>query len=565
MIRRLTIRRWKRFEDLSIEFGGHVVLVGPNNTGKTTVLQAIASWALGLRRWRAMNNHGRPGGVYPYAYIARPDFLAVPLPQNSVDLLWWNRETKQDLEIEIEADTGKSIAFEFEFDQEQIRVRPRADADPTDLWAADLDAVYIPPMGGLAPLEPQYADDALLEARLAEGRPGEVLRNLLLRASRDQQAWKMIQDAVGRLFGYTLEVPRSGAYLVAEYRERGAVRFDLGSAGAGFQQVLMLLTFLAVRQGAVLLVDEPDAHLHVFLQDAIFHELHRVAARRGSQLVVSTHSEVIVNSVPASDLLLMPMARRLLATKDKADLRRGLGILSNSDLMLAAQTPGVLYVEGPTDIALLRAFAEVLGHAAADLLTTKLFWHRYSDQPRDGGEGFSSRQHFSALQLYFPQLRGIEVLDRDGNPNVPATAVTGAGLQVLRWRRYEIESYLLHPEALARFVRGQAGAQSNENLAREISQKMAELLTPDFVQAPMAPKLPAQAVLDSFKARTALLPPILDAAGLIAFPYTRYAEIAAQMKPSEIHQDVRDVLDAICTALGIHLPPPSTSASGGQP
>ena len=69
----------------------------------------------------------------------------------------------------------------------------------------------------------------------------------------------------------------------------------------------------------------------------------------------------------------------------------------------------------------------------------------------------------------------------------------------------------------------------------------------------MAPTMPAQAVLDSRKARESLLPPILDAGGLLAFPYTRYHEIAAQMLRQEIHQEVKDVLDAICTAFGVPL------------
>jgi hypothetical protein len=559
MIRRLKLHRWKRFEDLVVDLGGHAVLVGPNNAGKTTVLQAIASWSLALRRWRATNNRSRPGGVYPFAYIARPDFLSVPVPQNAMDLLWWNRETGDDVVIVVEAVAGWQIAMEFEYDQEQIRVRPRQDTDTEVLRTVDLDAVYVPPMGGLAPLEPQYADDALLEARLGEGRPGEVLRNMLLRASRNEASWSMIQDAVRRLFGYSLDVPRSGAYLVAEYRERGSTRFDLGSAGAGFQQVLMLLTFLAVRPGGVLLVDEPDAHLHLILQDAIFHELTRIAARRGSQLIVSTHSEVIVNSVAASDLLLMPSARRLQDKGDQSLVARSLGILSNSDLMLAAQTPGVLYLEGPTDLAILRAFAEVLAHPVRELLTTRLFWHRYSDQTRDGAPGFSSRQHFSALQIYFPALRGIEIQDRDGNPNLPETGVTGHGLQLLRWRRYEMESYLLHPEAIVRFVTTHVGAGG----AAGVRAKMGELLTSDYVNAPDKPNRPAEAVMESDKARTKLLPPILDAGGVLSMPYTQYDEIAAQMLPSEIHPEVKEKLDAICTAFGIPLS--QSPATGSVP
>ena len=53
------------------------------------------------------------------------------------------------------------------------------------------------------------------------------------------------------------------------------------------------------------------------------------------------------------------------------------------------------------------------------------------------------------------------------------------------------------------------------------------------------------------KARTDLLPPALAAAGLPAIPYTRYSEIAAVMRPEEIHPEVIEKLDAIQRAFNL--------------
>ena len=47
MIERVTIRRFKRFDEVTFDVPGHIVLAGPNNTGKTTMLQAVAAWDLG--------------------------------------------------------------------------------------------------------------------------------------------------------------------------------------------------------------------------------------------------------------------------------------------------------------------------------------------------------------------------------------------------------------------------------------------------------------------------------------------------------------------------------------
>ena len=57
--------------------------------------------------------------------------------------------------------------------------------------------------------------------------------------------------------------------------------------------------------------------------------------------------------------------------------------------------------------------------------------------------------------------------------------------------------------------------------------------------------------LKNTKARTELIPPALDAAGLPGFPYQQYHEIAAIMKPEEIHPEVREKLDVIMEAFGL--------------
>ena len=84
-IRTVRILGFKRFDGVEFRLPGHVVPAGPQNTGKTTVLQAITSWSLSLQRWREFNDFNRCNG-YTRAPIARQAFTAVPL--RSFDLLW---------------------------------------------------------------------------------------------------------------------------------------------------------------------------------------------------------------------------------------------------------------------------------------------------------------------------------------------------------------------------------------------------------------------------------------------------------------------------------------------
>ncbi|MEQ1907924.1 MAG: AAA family ATPase [Vicinamibacterales bacterium] len=362
------------------------------------------------------------------------------------------------------------------------------------------------------------------------------------------ESWARLQESIRRLFGYELVPPdATGANIVAEYRHAsGGPSFDVGSAGSGFQQVLMLLAMLNTRPGSVLLLDEPDAHLHMILQDAIYGELRDVAARTKSQLVVATHSEVIINSVDPRELcVLLDRPVMIADTQQRELLIESLRVLSNDDIMRALPAPGVLYLEGHTDLEILRAFARVLNHPAERVLTPNLFWKPTVADTRSGGAGIKARDHYDALSMV-RALPGLEIVDGDSHPGIQSTPITGAGLQRRRWRRYEIESYLVHPNALERFVTNAVGPAAAAQHVTDLRAYLTSNLPPAILQDPLG----QHPYLDTIKARERIIPPALNAAGLPNLPYTRYHEIAAAMLPQEVHTDVVQMLDDIAAAFG---------------
>jgi len=544
VIRRVLIEGFKRFDHVEFTLPGHIVVAGPNNCGKTTLLQAIAAWGLALKRWTELNDYQRHGGSYTRAPIARQAFSAVPL--RAFDLLWRNRSYTGAMKITVSTD-GWSVPMRFEADStEQIFVRPAA-IDPGRVRAAALTTVFVPSMTGISTEEPVYTRPRL-DQLLGQGRPGEMLRNLLVEAHQSA-AWDRLQESIRRLFGYQLAPPdATGASILAEYSVAdGGPRLDIASAGSGFQQVLMLLAMLNTRPGAVLLLDEPDAHLHVILQDAIYSELRSAAARTGAQLVVATHSEVIINSVDPRELcVLIDQPRMLADDAEREALIGSLRVLSNDDIMRALQAPGVLYLEGHTDLEILRAFARVLNHPAESLLTTDLFWKPTVADTPSGGPGIKAEEHHQALTLVKPGIPGLILVDGDSHPGRGSTAITGTGLQRWRWPRYEIESYLVHPDALARFVTNTVGEASAAPHVADLRTHLTANLPPAIMDRP----LDDHVYLNNTKARTDILPAALSAAGLPGLPYTRYHEIAACMTPEDVHPDVRNALDTIVRAFG---------------
>lgn len=542
MINRVVLRKFKRFDEVTFEFPGNVVVAGPNNTGKTTLLQAIAAWNLGLTQWRTLNDYQRHHGTYTRKPITRQTFTAVPL--KSFDLLWQGREYRGAVEIEVQSTIGWTVTMEFIADStEQVYVRPKRDIEPDRLRNVQLDVVFVPPMTGLSPEEPVY-QKPYLEQRLGQAKPGDVLRNLLVEAHTSELAWSQLQASIRSLFGYQLMPPdATGAYINAEYTMlNNGPRYDVANAGSGFQQVLMLLTFLNTRKGSVLLLDEPDAHLHIILQDAIYGELKSVARREGSQLVVATHSEVIINSVDPRELcVLLARPTRIATTQERDVVTDTLRFLSNTDIMLAMDSPGILYVEGRTDIDILREWSRILDHPIYNLLeSSKLFWKPIVSDQRVMGSGIPARDHHNALLLVRNDLPALELVDGDSDRNIQSTEISGHGFQRLRWKRYEIESYLLHPEAMARYVQSKVG-QASEQHVDDLRKHFEDSYPPAFLRDPLGD----HAILNNTKARTELIPPALSAAGLPGINYTEYSEIASLMTRDEIHPEVREKLDLI--------------------
>src|SRR5206468_9462975 len=95
----------------------------------------------------------------------------------------------------------------------------------------------------------------------------------------------------------------SDEYIHVTYREDSD--HDLFSAGAGFLQVLQLITFLIHERPGILLVDEPDAHLHSSLQRLVVDVLRAASRELGLQVLLATHSKEIVNYVDPGELLVI--------------------------------------------------------------------------------------------------------------------------------------------------------------------------------------------------------------------------------------------------------------------
>jgi predicted ATPase len=568
MIKKVTVRYFKQFYQHQFDLSGHIILAGPNNSGKTTLLQAIATWYLGLQKWRERRGpeSGSNAKQRTGVPLTRQEFTALPLRE--LGHLWTDTFTglrKDELQsgqklgqprvlnISLEGSTleaGWRLDFEFRYQNtELLYVKPSSEhIDQLPQAAQDVSVVHIPPFSGIGPEETRY-DRPYQDLLIGQGKAGDILRNLLLEVylKDDKSSWDHLCEAVERVFGYRLLPPRyvGVPYIICEYlkgvprdKGRGGLpQLDIASAGSGFHQVLLLLGFFYARPSSVLLLDEPDAHLHVILQKQVYDMLRRIAAQRRCQLVIATHSEVLIDGTsPEMILSFYKNPHLLLSDVDRDQVREALKRLTAMDLLLSEQSGAVLYVEGETDFNLLKAWARVLDHPSKAWFEATPFWH--NNQGRNPKE---AKSHFFAVRAVEPRAKGLLLLDGD-NRDLPDREVLTEGLEVARWDRYEAESYLVHPEALARFVESQSMAL----MAGVALKYLADQLPPAVYRAPLAPhdfwrRVPAS--------KTLL--PSLFAQTDIKISKEEYYLIAEQMTAEEIPAEVREKLDRLASTFGL--------------
>jgi predicted ATPase len=473
MLTKLTVKNFKRFQNIEVELGNPVVFIGPNNSGKTTALQALAFWDIGLKRWNEKRKGKTSPEKRPGVTINRKDLVAVPVPDaklfwralavRDVRTILGKQDTKNvfmDIIVEgITADKAWECGLEFYYaNEESFYCRPlrlsgkrNPERMPVPEQADNLRLAFLPPMSGLTANENRL-DPGAINVRVGEGRTAEVLRNLCFMIYADQrERWDELSDHIEKLFGSELHVPEyisERGEISMTYDENGT-KLDISSSGKGLQQTLLLLAYMYIHPGAVLLLDEPDAHLEILRQRQIYQLLTDTAQKNGNQIIAASHSEVLLNEAAQRDVVVAFVGRPHRINDRGSQTLKALKDIGFDHYYQAEQTGWVLYLEGSTDLAILRQFAEKLEYQEAVETLERPFVHYVSNQPPE------VRKHFFGLREAVPKLQGIAIFDR-----LDHDTSEDIGAQFCMWRRREIENYLCYQEVLEAY----ATASGTENL-----------------------------------------------------------------------------------------------------
>jgi hypothetical protein len=579
MITRLILQNFKNIEQQIYDFTQFDLLVGRNNSGKSTVLQALVIWQFCVDEFHRSKRSGSKG-----IQVVLPNFTALPVPE--FNLLWrdrtdrrWplvNGKKKQEyilinIRVEWRCATGEAESFGVEL---RYHSPQTIYAIPADGWAkfraceqrGDLPKIaYVPPFSGLEPFE-KWLDVSPIRQQVGKGQPGSVLRNLLLRVCspargedgciptgyEKSKTWDELAEIINRWFTVEIHEPKydsaKDVYITVEYRQNGK-DYDVIAGGSGFHQALTLLAFLYGYQPTTILLDEPDAHLHVNLQREILDYFKLKSIEKSTQFLIATHAEEFARGVDASQIVsfLSQAPKRIESTPE---VLRAMAEVSNEEIARLMTSSYILYVEGESDERILRAWAVQCDALAA---IDKVCFKSMGGGTKADMKGWAD-EHFAALKQIIPEVSRLMLFDYDRSetafhpdPENPSLA---------EWKRKNIENYLIVPDVWKRAALKLMKCPEEDLFSHPVLRKIDEFFVGQNLTLP-----PGQtwrnvtanvfSVVDGkkilFENDDSLFHQLRNSTPFLNIPPE---QVAMNMSPEEIHEDIHHFIGKLTAFVG---------------
>ncbi len=583
MINKVELNKFKRFNKESVDLQeGMTLVVGGNNSGKSTILHALAVWEFCKT---VLIYEKSPKAVFKdfsgagYG-ISIDDFTPINIP--SFRYLWTNLKITSNYSLTIdcfwdnEEGIEKHLKIGLALNQERLFIKK---LESTIIEGDYIPHVaYLPTFAGIGSKE-EWHSAALRNRYVGQGLAGAVLRNQImelyltnsrirnehknakgrlskadLKFIRENDPYELLQQVIFSIFKGMLypkefnpdfhthvrvnfcngEIVNKRFQPLSGYSER-----DIMVEGSGFLQWLSVYTFALSPNVDTLLLDEPDAHLHCSLQGALFSHLETIATKMKKQVLVATHSSEVIKTFDFKKILFIDgTSLHYLCTEDiKIRVLSGLGTKYFPLLSQIENSKRLLFVENQSDAELL-----------------KIFCNKYSIWPANLAVWPLATKHKERKTLFLyligqiPDLKCISLSDRDnGNYNEITKHLhekgmpdlqQGGGLRYRTWRRWEIESYLFCKPAIVRLIMAKNPSLTEEDANNEFDtfvNGMGLVYPNDYKQSD---KTISNGRLFDADAKE-ILHPICNKFGI------EKEEIAKEMTKDEIFEDVITLVDEI--------------------
>jgi energy-coupling factor transporter ATP-binding protein EcfA2 len=293
-----TIVDFKGFQHETIDLSPITVLVGGNNSGKSSVLQGF---------------HFGVSILQSIEMVGAQNFLSTDLrycpTSNFLELKRGGTLTeKSGLELHYDSDDGGENQNNS-FCQVKVSrgrngaVSARVETNSSD-FRSNLSSshtpfsIYVPGLSGV-PLTEEFRSELVVDNGIARGDANLYLRNVLNRIHTDPHLSEKFHRLLSGIFpDLRIKAPfdenrHVNIPAAAEFSDGTEKSIDL--LGTGALQAIQLIAYVVRYNPSVLLLDEPDAHLHPSNQRTLCQVLRAISKQTGVQLILATHSRHFVD------------------------------------------------------------------------------------------------------------------------------------------------------------------------------------------------------------------------------------------------------------------------------
>lgn len=575
MIKKVEIKNFKRFKDNNIEIlpNDLSLIVGGNNSGKSTILHALAVWeycktVLKYEKSPKSILTGFKGDGFG---VNIDDFTPINIP--SLKYLWTNLNPSSGYNLTIKCywDINKNeerfLKIGLALTQERLFIKA-LESNINDGEKVPQIA-YLPPFAGITDKE-QWYPPAYRNKLIGQGLAGAVLRNTIielfnaniklrdekkgnstriskadLKYIRENDSYEKLNKVLFETFKGILDPqefnPEFHTNIKIDFnkgnitnnrftRHQNYNKRDVMVEGSGFLQWLSVYTFAINPKIDILLLDEPDAHLHNSLQGQLIEKLREIAKELNKQILIATHSTDVVKILSHEIILHVSNSINYLTEENqKIKVLSGLGTEFFPKLEKLQRDKRVLFVENQSDSDLLKKWSTNIG---IDWPENLVIWPLANNHKE-------RKQLFLHLKDEVNGIKCMSLEDRDNylyeqtkpdlTENTPDLIDGNNWFLCRKWRRWEIENYLISPPAIARL------AQCDEQIVISFLQNSFGItINNNYLQTDKAPEIAP--LFEEGK-------PIVI--GLCTNFKLKKIDIANEMKENEIFDDVKTLIRQI--------------------
>lgn len=480
MIDRLTLHNFRCFRETAIDFKRLSVVVGKNNAGKSTLIEALRIVSAVTNRATRINYTRVPDWLTlrEELFGITPSIDNLDISSKNIIHLYGAPPAKivayfhNKCRVEVYLGTDAKV-FALLFDPANRNVGSKG-------FAVNLK---LPAMSILPQISPLLRDEKIIRYRTVQKN---VDTNLSSRNFRNQLKYfgqhfgRFKEIAEGTWNGLALDALDVGSGLEGEalsliVRDNNFAS-EIGWMGHGLQMWLQTMWFLAgCAKDSTVILDEPDVYMHADLQ----RKLIRFVKDRFSQVMIATHSVEIMSEVDAEAILPVDSSKELITYANNApivqEIVERIGSIHNIEIARLFSRKKFLIVEGDADdVKILGIFQATMFPNSSEPLDIipKTFIEGWGGWQRVIGSVKVFRDNEMTMKTYCV-LDSDYHLEEDKLERYRQAEINDLNLHI--WRRKEIENYLLVSNAIYRIIEKERRTTTSVEL-RVVEDKLIELI-----------------------------------------------------------------------------------------